>query len=229
MAHPFLSLALLLAAICGGLAAEPEDLPLTVIQEQQNDAQQVLLVQVTNDGTATDVFQTECGTDTFYEYAATVLEVSRTVEPDATALGAETDGEVMVPCRRLKFKTYEKEWPEEDCPGAVPDPGRLEEGACGMIYLTPAPSGSTYVLSVTGKRFFEAEADSGKCEEIMKQCEEMGDPGEPERCNDPNDPNCCGGVVCGGEGGDGGDGSNGARAVSVAGSVAAALLTAVAL
>mmetsp|Transcript_23350 Transcript_23350/g.40953 ORF Transcript_23350/g.40953 Transcript_23350/m.40953 type:complete len:234 (-) Transcript_23350:187-888(-) len=140
--------------------------PASVYLEQKNDAQQVLLIETTNNGTVIDVLESVCGLDTYYGTSAIVLGVNRTVEPDATALGAFTQGEIMTVCNMLYFKTYEKEW-TEGCDGDA-DPGRRMERWCGYVYLTPGMEiRDPYVLAA-GVRSFE-EVDGSVCEEAGRR------------------------------------------------------------
>lgn len=158
---PLLPLRLLLLSFLLATASANKYLPPSVILEQKNDAQQVLLIQVTASAPA-GVLQSECGTDALYTTSAIVLGVNRTVDPTETALGAQTEGRVMERCvSALEFRTFERTW----IPGceAYADPGRKADGTCGYAYLTPGMEASDpYALAVTGAGGFE-EVDGSVC------------------------------------------------------------------
>lgn len=161
-------LLLLLSFLLATASAAMKYLPPSVILEQKNDAQQVLLLQVTA-STPAYVLQSQCGTDSYYTTSAVVLGVNRTVDPDAAALGAQTAGRVMERCASaLEFRTFERSWIDPGCE-AHADPGRMAEGACGYAYLTPGMEDSDpYALAVTGKAGFE-EVDGGVCRAAAEQ------------------------------------------------------------
>ena len=131
------SLVLLLSAlIVPSAAADAQQeralqLPPTVYQEQKDDAQHILLIQTTSNGTATQVLESACGPDTYYDTTAIILGVNRTVDPTATAIGSNNKGEVLSSCEDVAFTTYEKEW-TEGCTGAS-DPGVKPVGWCGYV------------------------------------------------------------------------------------------------
>ena len=163
-----LSLAILLVTV-NSQSQQGGDLPESVVEEQLNDTPQVLLIQTTDDGTATSVLAVPCGKDTYYTTSATVLEVKRTIDTSATAIGAANEGRVMKVCDTLQFDTYETtEKVDESCIQPT-NPGRKEEGWCGTVYLTRGmdPTGP-YTLSA-GYRSF-VEEDKSVCEEAMKKC-----------------------------------------------------------
>ena len=157
---------LLLAATTTTHAADPLN---QIIREQQWDATHVLLVQITSNGTATDIFESECGFDTYYETDAIVLGVNRTVDPDATAIGAITRGTVHKQCDTIEFKTWARQWKDTCEPDRYNDPGRKMDGTCGYIYLTPGMVATDpYVLVARGFGF--EEVDVSICEEAIIPC-----------------------------------------------------------
>lgn len=142
--------------------AARDELPESVVQQILADTPQVVLIQTTNNGVLSSTLQVPCGTDTYYDTNAIVLEVQRTVDPTATAIGA-AKGDVIEVCNTVEFATYEKEWNDEDCEAAT-DPGRKDEGYCAIAYLTPAMDPSNPYRLAAGVRSFE-EQDPSVCEE----------------------------------------------------------------
>lgn len=138
------------------------DLPESVVQQIKSDTPQVLLVQTTNDGIESNTIEAPCGTETYYDTSALVLEVKKTIDPDATYIGA-AKGEVIDVCDTVEFTTYEKEWIEEEC-DAKKETGRRDEGWCGYVYLTPSMNPSDPYKPSAGYRSFEEE-DASVCEQ----------------------------------------------------------------
>ena len=138
------------------------DLPESVVQQIKSDTPQVLLVQTTNDGIQSNTIEAPCGTETYYDTSALVLEVKKTIDPDATYIGA-AKGEVISVCDTVEFTTYTKDWVEEEC-DAKKETGRRDEGWCGYIYLTPSMDPSDPYKPSAGYRSFEEE-DVSVCEQ----------------------------------------------------------------
>jgi len=189
--------------------------------EQKLDAQQVLLIQTTNNGTATKVLEEACGTVTYYDTSAIVLGVNRTVNPDATAIGAAKDGRVMEVCDTLEFNTYDLDR-TAGCVGPS-DPGRKDEGWCGYVYFLQGMEASGPYALAAGGRSFE-EVDASVCEEAMaKQC-----PDEVGASHSGGGSESSGDVESGGEG-DGTESSkSGVGTLSLGCSIMAALFSTVA-
>jgi len=138
------------------------DLPESVVQQIKSDTPQVLLVQTTNDGIESNIIEAPCGIETYYDTSALVLEVKKTIDPDATYIGA-AKGEVINICNTVEFTTYEKDWIEEEC-DAKKETGRRDEGWCGYVYLTPSMDTSDPYKPSAGYRSFEEE-DVSVCEQ----------------------------------------------------------------
>ena len=138
------------------------DLPESVVQQIKSDTPQVLLVQTTNDGIVSNTIEAPCGTETYYDTSALVLEVKKTIDPDATYIGA-AKGEVINICDTVEFTTYTKDWIEEEC-DAKKETGRRDEGWCGYVYLTPSMNPSDPYKPSAGYRSFEEE-DVSVCEQ----------------------------------------------------------------
>ena len=150
-----------------------QPLPPTVYMEQKWDAQQVLLIQTTSDGTGSKLIENTCGPDTYYDTTAVVLGVNRTVDPTATAIGANNEGQVMNSCDAISFTTYERDW-VDGCEGQS-DPGRKSMGWCGYVYLTPNADPSDPYLVAAGVQSF-VEVDSSICVEKAVQCGQFVSP-----------------------------------------------------
>ena len=138
------------------------DLPESVVQQIKSDTPQVLLVQTINDGKESNTIEAPCGTETYYDTSALVLEVKKTIDPDATYIGA-AKGEVIAICNTVEFTTYTKDWIEEEC-DAKKETGRRDEGWCGYVYLTPSMNPSDPYKPSAGHRSFEEE-DASVCEQ----------------------------------------------------------------
>ena len=169
------SLVLLLSALIASSAAADAQqeralqLPPTVYQEQKDDAQHILLIQTTSNGTATQVLESACGPDTYYDTTSIILGVNRTVNPTATAIGSNNKGEVLSSCEDVAFTTYEKEW-TEGCTGAI-DPGVKPVGWCGYVYLTENPvPGKPYVLAAGGESFESARGRWRRVVLVVRGC-----------------------------------------------------------
>jgi len=139
-----------------------DDLPESVVQQIKSDTPQVLLVQTINNGKESNTIEAPCGTETYYDTSALVLEVKKTIDPDATYIGA-AKGEVINICDTVEFTTYTKDWIEEEC-DAKKETGRRDEGWCGYVYLTPSMNPSDPYKPSAGYRSFEEE-DISVCEQ----------------------------------------------------------------
>ena len=153
-----------------------DDLPESVVQQIKSDTPQVLLVQTTNNGIKSNTIEAPCGIETYYDTSALVLEVKKTIDPDATYIGA-AKGEVISVCDTVEFTTYEKDWIEEEC-DAKKETGRRDEGWCGYVYLTPSMDPSDPYKPSAGHRSFEEE-DVSVCEQARAAaaCDSSGGSG----------------------------------------------------
>ena len=160
--HTITLLILLSSIINTTIINAQDDLPESVVQQIKSDTPQVLLVQTINNGKESNTIEAPCGTETYYDTSALVLEVKKTIDPDATYIGA-AKGEVIDVCDTVEFTTYEKEWIEEEC-DAKKETGRRDQGWCGYVYLTPSMDPNNPYKPSAGYRSFEEE-DVSVCEQ----------------------------------------------------------------
>lgn len=163
----------ILAALLAATIAGSTRLPASIEQEWLNDSMHVLLIRTLDGGAATGVASNACGTDTHYLYSAVALEVERTVNPSATLLGPP--GRVIHVCDTLEFKTYEREWVDEDC-DMPDDPGKKDAGWCGKVYLSSGMDpDSPLIVSAAYASFMEE--DTSVCDEAATKCGSSGESG----------------------------------------------------
>mmetsp|Transcript_28078 Transcript_28078/g.59275 ORF Transcript_28078/g.59275 Transcript_28078/m.59275 type:complete len:249 (+) Transcript_28078:199-945(+) len=160
---PFLLLSIKTSIVVHGAALEQKE---SIYFEQKMDAQQVLLIQTTNNGTLVETLQSVCGSDMAYATSAMVLGVNRTVDPSLTALGAANEGRVVEMCGLIQFKTTARYFTKPDCDDWAM-PGRKLEGWCGYVFLTPGMGRMDPYVPAAGVRSFE-EVDISVCEAAGK-------------------------------------------------------------